>query len=141
MSRSGYSEDYDERFPNSLEFYRRNVENAIYGKRGQAFIRDLIAALDAMPDKTLISEALEHEGAVCAIGAVGIARGIDMSGLDPENGELVGKAFGIAECMAREITYENDEFDAYRTVPMTPQQRWQHMRDWAQRHLKETSAT
>lgn len=137
MSRSNYSEDYDERFPNALEFYRRNVENAIYGKRGQAFLRELIEALDAMPEKKLIAEDLQRDGAVCAIGSVGIKRGVDMSALVPEDAPAVAKAFGIAECMVREITYENDEAGgAYWVIDEDPEKRWQRMRAWAEQHMK-----
>lgn len=136
MSRSNYSEDYDELFPNALEFYRRNVENAISGKRGQAFIRDLIAALDAMPDKRLIAEELERDGAVCAIGSVGKRRGIDMSKLDPCNAGEVGGVFGIATCLAAEVVFENDEGAGYWTIDEAPEKRWQRMRDWAARNLK-----
>lgn len=138
MSRSGYVDDYDEYFPNALAFYRTRVENAIYGKRGQVFIRDLIAALDAMPEKKLIAEDLIRDGEVCAIGAVGIARGIDMSGLHPEYADEVAKRFGIAECMAREIVFENDEAGTLATTKEeSPEARWQRMRDWAEKHLKE----
>lgn len=136
MSRSDYSEDYDERFPNALEFYRRNVENAVYGKRGQAFIRELIEALDAMPEKRLCAEYLEYGGEVCAIGSVGRKRGMDMSGLPSYDAPVVAKEFGIAECMVREITFENDEGGGYRVTYETPEKRWQRMRDWAARNLK-----
>ena len=136
MSRSNYSEDYDERFPNALEFYRRNVENAIYGKRGQAFIRELIEALDAMPEKRLAAEYLEYGGEVCAIGSVGRKRGMDMSGIESYNAPVVAKAFGIAECMVREITFENDEGAGYWTIDEAPEKRWQRMRDWAARNMK-----
>lgn len=137
MSRSNYTEDYDERFPNALEFYRRNVENAIYGKRGQAFVRELIEALDAMPEKRLFAEYLEYGGEVCAIGSVGRKRGLDMSGMDSHDAVAVAKVFGIAECMVREITYENDETGgSYWVTDEAPEKRWQRMRDWAERHLK-----
>lgn len=136
MSRSGYVDDYDEQFPNALALYRTSVEQAIYGKRGQAFLRDLIAALDAMPEKKLISDQLEAEGAVCAIGSVGKMRGVDMSGIDPYDHASLSKTFGIARCLAAEVMFENDEGAGYWVVDEDPEKRWQRMRDWAQRHLK-----
>lgn len=137
MSRSGYSEDYDEEFPNATALYHTSVLNAIYGKRGQKFMRELVMALDAMPEKRLIANELAQEGAVCAIGAVGLARGIDMSAMNPEDADEVGVAFGIAPRMAREIVFENDEAgEFYSTKIETPEARWRRMRDWAAGHLK-----
>jgi hypothetical protein len=82
----------------------------------------------------LAEGALEYPtGEVCAIGAVGKMRGIDMSGIDPYDSEFVGKTFGISSVMAREIVFENDEHDNwnYRAISETDEQRWQRMRDWA----------
>ncbi len=137
MSRSGYSDDYDEQFPNAGALYQASVMNAIYGRRGQKFLSELIAALDALPEKKLITDDLIHDGAVCAIGAVGLARGVDMSALDPTNAVAVGDAFDIAPRMAREIVFENDEAGTYwSSKEETPEARWQRMRDWAVQHLK-----
>lgn len=139
MSRSGYSEDYEEQFPNAGALYHTSVLNAIHGKRGQKFMKELVSALDAMPEKRLIADELVQEGAVCAIGAVGLARGIDMAGMNPEDADAVGAAFGIAPSMAREIVFENDEAGSYYSSKTeTPEQRWQRMRDWAALHLKDS---
>lgn len=139
MSRSGYSEDYEEQFPNAGALYHTSVLNAIHGKRGQKFMKELVAVLDAMSEKRLIADDLIAEGAVCAIGAVGLARGIDMAGMNPEDADAVGAAFGIAPSMAREIVFENDEAGSYYSSKTeTPEQRWQRMRDWAALHLKDS---
>ena len=66
-------------------------------------------------------------GSVCLLGAVGRARGLDMSKLDPEDMETVAPTFGIADAMAREIVYQND--DGGYTYE-TPEDRWQRMRKW-----------
>ena len=131
MSRHGYTDDCDD---DPLQFgrWRGRVASAIRGKRGQAFLRDLIAALDAMPVKELIAnELVTEDGACCAIGAVCLARGIDTSKIDYECPEEVGAAVGIASSMAAEIEYENDEWRGE-----TDERRWQRMRRWAERHLK-----
>lgn len=133
MSRSGYSEDGCD----NVELYRQAVENAINGRRGQAFFRELIASLDAMPEKRLIAGDLRKQGEVCAIGAVGLRRGVDMEKLDPENPEEVAKTFGIATCLAQEIVFENDEREEWRGRSETPEQRWQRMRHWATENLKQ----
>ena len=46
MSRSGYSDDYE---PSNIAMWRGQVASAMRGKRGQAFLRELIEALDAFP--------------------------------------------------------------------------------------------
>jgi len=130
MSRSEYSEDCDDEW--QLIMWRGAVKSALRGKRGQAFLRELIAALDAMPEKKLIDHDLVRpDGAVCAIGAVGLRRGIDMTKVDPENHAAVAEMFGIADAMAREIFYLNDE----AMYDPTPEARWAAMRQWAERNL------
>jgi hypothetical protein len=108
---------------------------AFRGKRGQSFLKDLLAALDAMPEKRLIAHELETaEGAVCAIGSVGKARGIDMTKLDPEDAEGVAATFGIAPSMAREIVYENDEGGGHKE---TPEQRFERIRAWIVKEIRD----
>ena len=50
MSRSDYSKDGDSQ---ELALWRGAVRSAINGARGQAMLRELAPALDAMPKKTL----------------------------------------------------------------------------------------
>lgn len=108
MSRSGYYDDRDDQWAHIK--WRGQVTSAIRGKRGQSFLKDLLRALDELPAKRLIKNALESEGEVCAIGALGRMRGMDMSRLDPEDSEGVACKFGIADQLAREIVYMNDEW-------------------------------
>ena len=131
MSRSGYSDEIDDQW--ALIRWRGAVKSAIRGKRGQAFLREMATALDAMPDKSLIAEELEQDGEVCALGAVGKARGIDMGPIDPEEYEVVSKTFGIPDALAREIMYEND--CDWRDE--TPQQRWERIRNWVDKQIKK----
>lgn len=131
MSRHNYSDDLDQW---DLIRWRGQVASAIRGKRGQRLLLDLIAALDAMPEKVLIAEDLiDAEGDVCALGAVGVRRGISMGKLDPEEPETVAEAFDIAEQLAREIAYVNDEGGRYGE---TPQERWRRVRAWAVRLIQ-----
>lgn len=123
MSRSGYSEDCDDQWAGIM--YQGAVESARRGKRGQEFLRDLLAALDGLESKRLISEELvTADGQVCAIGALAVARGRDVSGIDPEDAGLVAAEFGIAEALAREVVYINDEAGWHET----PEQRYARMR-------------
>jgi hypothetical protein len=133
MSRSGYVDDCDQW---DLIRWRGAVNSAIRGKRGQAFLQEMLAALDAMPEKSLIENDLQTEtGEVCAMGAVGLKRGIDMSKVDPEDREQVAEAFGISQAMAAEIAYENDE-----SWGETPEKRWTRMRKWVVAHIKDDQA-
>lgn len=146
MNRANYTDDLDE---SRLNLWRGAVTRAINGKRGQAFLQELAAALDALPEPKLIANELEHPlgGQWCSLGAVGRARGLNMqdpNGLDPEDPEGVAKAMGIAPAMAREIMYENDEdFDHYAAgaegADKRDRARWARMRDWVRSHLKEES--
>ena len=88
MSRSGYSDDSDDSDDcNDWAFirWRGAVDSAILGRRGQRLLKEMRQALDAMPVKQLIAEELERDGLVCALGAVGRARGLNMTGIDPED--------------------------------------------------------
>lgn len=126
MSRSGYVDgDYNEW---AHICWRGAVASALRGARGQAFLKEMLAALDALPEKRLVAFELQKDGEVCAIGAVGAQRGVDMSGIDVENnGEEIAAIFGIAYAMACEIMYENDE--AHFGIE-TPELRFARMRRW-----------
>jgi hypothetical protein len=144
MSRHGYSDDYgyDD---NTIHLYRGAVERAIAGKRGQTLLRDLIEALEAMPEKKLAhgqvpgtdeddeEYALVHEGGCCALGALGLARGMDTSKIRAHAPHNVARAFDIAQSMAAEIEYVNDDM-----APSDPEKRWQYVYEWAKRNLVET---
>ena len=157
MSRSGYSDEIDD--PLVLGRWRGRVASALRGKRGQAFLRETLAALDAMPVKQLIAQELEADGEFCTLGVVGAARGIDLASLDPEDYDAVANAFGIAPCMAQEIVWENDEqisgyewidveicgpvrpWERHHTTHRTPSanagwRRWAYMRQWVASQIK-----
>jgi hypothetical protein len=161
MSRSGYSDDYDEDGTGGL--WRGAVTRSIRGKRGQVALMELAAAMDAMPKKTLAAESLVTEdGQFCTLGVLGQARGIDMNAIDPDDWDAVAAKFNLAPAMVREIVYENDEvLDDYKWVdveicgPMRPRyfekhhrsirvpiseeilgpQRWSRMRQWVESNL------
>lgn len=132
MSRSGYSDDWDDD-DGRLQLYRQAVDRAIAGKRGQAFLHEMAAALDAMPVKELIADDVVRSGSqVCALGSVALARGLDVSKLDIYDGASVGEVFGIARSMASEIAYWNDE---QGPSSETPEARWKRMRSWVDLHI------
>jgi hypothetical protein len=118
--------------PYATLYYGR-VANTIRGKRSQLFLRELLVALDAMPVKRLIKDALiDERGEACAIGVVCQTRQLDVSGVDPEEPYQVAKLLGISKTLAAELVFENDE----ECWPETPEHRWQRIRKWVARHLK-----
>jgi hypothetical protein len=137
MSRSGYSDDLDNW---SLIRWRGRVASAARGARGQAFFRGLVAALDAMPARRLIAEAFESDdtGEVCALGALAKQRGVPVApyvnDYDDYDYAALGAAFDISPCLAREVMYENDEGGHWKE---TPEQRWERVRAWAAKNVRE----
>jgi hypothetical protein len=142
MSRSGYSDDLE---PWTLIRWRGAVTRALKGRRGQAFLHELIEALEALPQQRLTEGALEADGLYCAIGAVGRLRGLDMTNINPQSPGQIADAFGIAEAMACEIAYMNDEAAIADPTNLPPKKvqrwregyRWLRMRRWAEMQLKE----
>lgn len=128
MSRSGYSEDC---WGPEYICWRGAVASAIRGKRGQEFLHEMLHALAALAKPELIDGELEQDGSVCALGAVGRSRGIDMSNIDIEDRHKVAATFGIAPALAAEIVYMNDE----ATYNETPEQRFSRMRKWIENCL------
>lgn len=140
MSRSGY----DDSGGDNLELYRQAVRVAIKGKRGQRMLNDLAAALDAMPEKRLVVGVFVQEDGpkreVCALGCLGLARGMkpdEINDLQPDEADTnysgLSAGFDIAQSLAREVMYENDECGAWGGE--TPEQRWTRMRDWVNENL------
>lgn len=136
MSRSGYSDDGDDDYPVAL--YRQAVRRAMTGYRGQHLLRRLRDALDAMPNKRLITGNIKDEsGDVCALGALDpMAPKYDEDEYDDfEHPRKLAMHFGIAPALASEIVYMNDEYDTWRFCEETPEQRWARMRAWVDRQI------
>lgn len=131
MSRSGYYDDIENW---DLICWRGQVASAIKGKKGQLFLLEMLAALDALSEKKLVVGKLELEGSVCAIGAVGKRRGIDMSNISPEDFNEVAEKFGIVRQLAQEIVYENDEASHFEE---TPEDRFKRMRAWVVNNIRD----
>lgn len=138
MSRSGYSDDHDNW---SFIRWRGAVNSAIKGKRGQAFLRELAAALRAFPQQKLIKNEMEHPlgGEFCTLGVLGQKLGLDMlseDGLDVEDTTTLAKTFDVAEALIKEIVHENDDFSAYpRDKGEEEHRRWCYMLRWVEQRL------
>lgn len=149
MSRSEYDDDFGSDNQWDLIRYRGAVKSAFRGRRGQQFLQELATAMDAMPEKKLIAEELEVNGQFCTLGVIGHARGLDMTNIDPANTGRVSSCLGIAEAMAREIVWLNDECSRYakydetlkRWVDETPEERWARMRALVQSQIDNPGRT
>ncbi len=131
MSRSGYDDDDYDQWANIR--WRGAVNSAINGKRGQAFLMELISALDALPEKKLVANELEMDGQVCTLGAIGRARGIDMKNINPEDCCTVANNFGISQALAREIMFMNDDVSVWELSDA----RFSRMRRWIESLIKK----
>jgi len=133
MSRSGYSDSYGDDDPLAMGRWRQAVRRAIEGKRGQAFLRELADAMDAMPVKELIAQHLVTTEGCCTVGVVCAARGLDVSPVDEFDPGDVGETVGIARAMAAEIEFENDECGRRGE---SPAERWTRMRKWVAKNIR-----
>lgn len=153
MRRSGYTDDEDSN--GQFAMWRGQVNSAIRGKRGQNLLRDMLTALDAMPEKQIfMGHLVTPEGGVCALGALGQMRGLNMPDFekfidedgyvdDPESlSDALSVAFDAAHQLIREIQHMNDERFDWTYInnvrhAYTPEERWQKMRDWVASKIKE----
>lgn len=118
------------------------LRSAIRGNRGQQFLRDLVAALNALPEPKLSAGALEDEetGCCCAFGAVRRYRGTDAVPLyfDPQEKDLdpphFVEPFNVATALAWEVV-EANEGRSVSNSEAAMRQRWSSVRAWAARQL------
>ena len=145
MGRHGYSDDdcFDRDAQLAHGRWRGMVKSAIRGKRGQKLLTDLLAALDAMPDKRLVAGVLASSGEVCTLGALCLHQSImtmaEMAALNVDDeiddadwaNEMLADKLDAAKCLIQEIEYQNDE-GGWRE---TPEKRWERMRRWVEKRL------
>lgn len=147
MSRADYSEDYGDD-PLAVGRWRAAVRRATRGKRGQALLREMRDALDAMPVKELVAETLANDqGECCAMGAAALTRVKDgrvsidqVLEVDPEDSDQVARLMNAAPALVREIAYHNDEVFPWRagdSGETDEQCRWRQMRAWVASQIFE----
>lgn len=159
--RLNYSDEEDR--PGQFALWDANCRRSIRGKAGQRELRELEAALLAMPEKRLIRDALEDgKGGVCAIACYAKHKGVDISKFDPEDeSDEVGVVAGMPRLVAWKIVALNDvvldtvwevaegplnRWDAHYKggIPlirdMTPEERYEKVLAWVRAHLTESAA-
>ncbi len=149
MSRSGYVDDCDGW---DLIRWRGAVKSAIRGKRGQALLRELADAMDAMPVKELVAHEFQVDGSFCALGVVGAKRGIpenEMQDLVDCESHEVAQTFDIAHALAAEIMHINDNSGDYwnrnkqtsESVRLDHEKRWCDVRAWVANQITRSDPT
>lgn len=106
------SDDFEPEYPNAQELWTANLKRLIAGKNGQRWLREIEAALLALPKPRLIEGALCREGEVCLVGAVAAHR-------LRQGHELKGPGYtgtSVASRMARTVRTLDDLEAATHTI-------------------------
>jgi hypothetical protein len=114
------------------------LRSAIRGRRGQQFLRDLVNALDALPEPELSAGALEDEetGCCCAFGAVRRFRGAESVPLyfhpmeEDVTPDHLTEPFDVSRALAWEVVEANEGW-CKSNSPETRRQRFKEVRRWA----------
>ncbi len=142
--------------------FEHNGMRAMYGKRGQRFLRELVAALDAMPEKRLVEgrlatttvEGSQLCGEVCALGAVVVQRKVATGTLRPI-------ALQETALVAQPDDDDDESYDGWEMIKTaaeilgiprpfawqvvcandertrgTPEERWAFMHRWAKARIR-----
>jgi hypothetical protein len=133
VSRISYSEEED--WPGQFDLWQANCRRSLHGKQGQVELRELKAAIVALPDKRLIHGLLvDEDGEVCAIGAYAKYKGLDLYAFDPEDcTDEVGIHAGMTKLVAWKVVEMNDE----QLSHLTPELRYTKMLEWIDSQLLE----
>lgn len=92
----------------------------------KVFYTDIIAALDALPRKVLITCYFEYRGESCTLGACGSARGLDLNDICLKRIDAIAK---VDSFVTKDISVKNDQFEG------SNEGRWVHMRNYVQSKL------
>jgi hypothetical protein len=139
MSRRGISDE--EEYPGQFGLWEGNCRRSIKGKAGQAALRELEAALLALPEKRLIVGELENAaGEVCALGALKRYKGVEEVKADPEwEMEEVGVELGMPRLVAWQVVYVNDEGVDWRSLA-SPEERYEKVLAWVRTQLTQPAS-
>ena len=123
----------EEDFPGEFELWQANVHRSLHGKRGQTELRELEAALLALPVPRLIYGTLtDDDGGICAIAAYGRHKGVDLSTFDAEEDSVdVGIIGGMPRLVAWQIVELNDSGRRE-----TPEERYVRVLAWVREQLR-----
>ena len=151
MSRSSYSEDFGDEFPGQIDLFRANVRRSFRSKIGQQRLRELHAALLALPKKELYPnifvEAHEDGPHVCALGAWMLAK---CDGDVTRASSVISKRWEIDDeeilqalqtfanwpkLVVYDTVWENDEGSAY-WIKESPAARYERIVKWVEAQIR-----
>jgi hypothetical protein len=132
--------------------YRGALRNAIKGKRGQAFLKELLEAIEALPEKKLAVGAFrDRDGCASALGALALKRGHspdELAGFHYMTPDQLARFFGIQPVLIRHIVHMHDVeipfICAYRHNNITLEieddeetraEAWRDMHNWLNRSI------
>lgn len=119
-------DDWDEDSQRRWALAQGRIHRAVHGRPGQAALRELEAALLALPKPRLISGELCRDGEVCALGAIALYRQVRQ-----------GYPWEEAAAILQQRTYQEpvygEDFDEDGWIDCTDQAR--DTADWAVREL------
>lgn len=151
----------EEDFNNQAFLWEANLERSLKGRKGQAALRGLEAALLALPEKRLIAnETVSADGSVCAIAALAKHRGYRGAMTLPKRPDWdddndadspywddyeyeaavedamvnIATDLGVPPMVAKAIIYENDG-----PYVKTPEDRYRTVLSWTQRQIQLTT--
>jgi hypothetical protein len=153
MSRIEYGEADDTASFLRCCAFSANTERHLNGKKGQAALKELEAALLALPEKRLESSRFvvvdgeKSEGSVCALGALALKRLMDtglsrkeaMKKLDEsgprethgwEGVQETAKFLNVKDNFAWEVIEQNDECGG-----PTCEERYERVLEWVQKRI------
>jgi hypothetical protein len=155
-----------EDFPGQFKLWQANCQRSLRGKAGQAALRELEAALLALPEKRLIAGRLQDgDGQVCALGALARYKNHTMpisydedawwEGEDEDGSmEDFGVELGMPRLVAWKVVELNDvqidghcvaaagpsrpgRREPFAFVPFTPEERYDKVLAWVRRQIVE----
>ncbi len=155
---SRFCNDYDIEYPE--HWWRIDLERALNSGRGQRLLREVEAALLALPNHELahgyiVERKAWHDddtievGNVCAVGAYAVYKAVQAGAtqeqalldLDEQWGgerdewetEELGRSLGLAKTVARHLAWLNDE----QCDGLSPAARWTAVLTWVRNQIRD----
>jgi hypothetical protein len=143
--RISYSDE--EGFAGQFNLWQANCARSVAGRRGQNALRELEAALLALPAPRLIMKKLDDGVDCCAIGALVRQKRITPQADPDYEMELVGEECGLPRMVAWKVVELNDieltsrwepwsaEYGGGQWVDYTPEERYEAVLRWVRGQL------
>lgn len=145
MSRSGFYEmdDWDQESILAMGRNAGRIASATRGRRGQAFLKTALKALDQMEDKRLAGNTfgVGDDGCMCLMTSIATETGhgsVLSVGRDSDDDEIcadMAAEFDVSEVLVRDLVWDNDA-----NAPRDPAKRWQWMRDRIESKIAKEAA-